>query len=176
MTDIVSTEVRSRMMRGIRGKNTKPEMLLRKLLFRAGFRFRLHRKDLAGKPDIVLPKWNAVIFVHGCYWHRHSGCSLATTPATHTEFWKQKFDDNVERDVRNRELLLSSKWRVAIVWECGLRKQPGQVSIEVVNWLTNRNERSAEFPAPCTSAPVTALPKALVRASARPTGKTERQS
>ncbi|WP_419914606.1 very short patch repair endonuclease [Hoeflea sp.] len=147
MVDIVTPEVRSRMMRGIRGKNTKPEILLRKLLFGAGFRFRLHRKDLAGKPDIVLPRWKAVIFVHGCFWHRHNGCSLATTPSTRIKFWKQKFDDNVARDVKNRDKLLTSGWRVAIVWECGLRNDPGQISSDVDDWLRNGSMQFGEFPA-----------------------------
>lgn len=137
MADIVTPEVRSRMMGGIRGKDTKPEVLLRKLLFASGFRFRLHRKDLPGKPDLVLPKWNAVIFVHGCFWHRHEGCSLTATPGTRTEFWKRKFEDNVERDARNRDQLLSAGWRVATVWECGLRKRREETADCVYAWLRN---------------------------------------
>lgn len=145
MADIVSPEVRSRMMRGIKGKNTKPEIELRKLLHNAGFRYRLHRKDLPGKPDIVLPKWNAAIFVHGCFWHRHPGCSLTTTPSTREEFWKQKFEANMERDARNREALLDIGWRVAIVWECGLRKDPDSIASEVFDWLAKTRQISAEF-------------------------------
>ena len=145
MTDTVNSEVRSRMMRGIRSKNTKPEILMRKLLFEQGFRYRLHRKDLPGKPDIVLPKWDAAIFVHGCFWHRHHGCPLATTPSTHIDFWKKKFDNNVERDARNQTKLLISGWRVATVWECGLRNSPEEIALLVANWLTNTSERSAEF-------------------------------
>ncbi len=146
MVDIVSPEVRSKMMRGIRGKDTKPEILLRKLLFSKGFRFRLHRRDLPGTPDIVLPKWNAVIFVHGCFWHRHSGCSFATTPSTRRKFWKRKLDANKERDVRNRDTLLSEGWRVATVWECVLRREPDQAASEISCWLRFSTELSVELP------------------------------
>ncbi|MCY4150462.1 MAG: very short patch repair endonuclease [Gammaproteobacteria bacterium] len=145
MIDNVSPSTRSRMMRAIPSKNTKPELSLRKGLFRAGFRFRLHRKNLAGKPDIVLTKYNAVIFVHGCFWHRHEGCSLATMPSSHKDYWMRKFDSNVERDNRNREQLISSGWRVAIVWECGLRKHPDRVISDVAHWLKNDDSQSAEF-------------------------------
>lgn len=146
MVDIVSPEVRSRMMRGIRGKDTKPEVLLRKLLFASGFRFRLRPKDLPGKPDLLLPKWNAAIFVHGCFWHRHEGCSLTATPDSRTEFWRRKFEGNVERDTRNRDQLLVAGWRVATVWECGLRKTPDIIAAEVTTWLTGCGEKHAEFP------------------------------
>ncbi len=132
-------------MSGIRGKNTKPELILRKILFRNGFRYRLHRKDLPGKPDIVLAKWNAAIFVHGCFWHRHSGCRLTTTPATRPEFWKQKFEANVDRDKRNKAQLLAAGWRVAIVWECGMRKDPELIAARLSDWLMTNHERSAEF-------------------------------
>lgn len=146
MADIVRPEVRSRMMSGIRGKNTKPEVLLRSLLFRAGFRFRLHRKDLAGKPDIVLPKWNAAIFVHGCFWHRHEDCHLASTPSTRPDFWKKKFEGNVERDNRNRQQLLEFGWRVGIVWECGLRINPAEIATLVEEWLTDPDSQFLEIP------------------------------
>ncbi|MGE0133381.1 MAG: very short patch repair endonuclease [Blastocatellales bacterium] len=146
MADIVTPEFRSRMMRGIRGKDTKPEVLLRKLLFASGLRFRLHRKDLPGKPDLVLPKWNAAVFVHGCFWHRHEGCSLAATPGTRTEFWRCKFEGNVKRDARNRDQLLAARWRVATVWECGLRKAPEHIATEVTAWLITNEDRHAEFP------------------------------
>jgi DNA mismatch endonuclease, patch repair protein len=145
MADIVPPEIRSRMMSGIRAKNTKPELALRKRLFRSGFRYRLHRKDLPGKPDIVLPRWNAAIFVHGCFWHRHSGCSLAATPGTRADFWKKKFDDNVLRDTRNRESLLESGWRVVTVWECGIRNAPDKVASEVGEWLKHGCEWSVEI-------------------------------
>ena len=121
MTDIVDKATRSRMMSGIQAKNTRPELLLRRILHRAGFRFRLHQKQLPGTPDVVLPRYRTLIFVHGCYWHRHPRCRLAYIPKTRTEFWQQKFDDNVRRDERDTAALISDGWRVIIVWECGLR-------------------------------------------------------
>ena len=127
MTDIVDQQTRSRMMSGIRGKNTKPELALRRALHARGFRFRLHSGKVYGRPDLVLPKHRAVIFVHGCFWHRHEGCRYTTVPATRPEFWRAKFDVNVARDRAVRKKLLEDGWRVATVWECALRK-PGQIS------------------------------------------------
>ncbi|MCG8996806.1 very short patch repair endonuclease [Laribacter hongkongensis] len=121
MTDVVDVATRSRMMSGIGGKNTKPELLVRKALFAAGFRFRLHRKDLPGRPDVALPGRRVVVFVHGCFWHAHQGCPYAKTPATRREFWEAKLAANVERDRRTREALLSAGWRVLVVWECATR-------------------------------------------------------
>lgn len=121
MVDVVSPEVRSRMMSGIQGKNTKPEILLRKYLHARGFRFRLHRKDLPGRPDVVLKKFNCVILVHGCFWHRHPGCAYATTPGSRREFWVQKLEGNALRDCRQISALQASNWRVLVVWECGLK-------------------------------------------------------
>lgn len=118
MTDIVSKEKRSEMMSGIRAKDTKPEKLVRSALHRAGFRFRLHDKRLPGRPDIVLPRYKTVIFVHGCFWHRHPGCKYAATPKTRTEFWQKKFEDNVHRDAEVRAALEADGWRVVVVWEC----------------------------------------------------------
>lgn len=122
MTDIVDQQTRSRMMSGIRGKNTKPELALRRALHARGFRFRLHSGKVHGRPDLVLPKHRAVVFVHGCFWHRHEGCRYATVPATRPEFWRAKFDANVARDNAIRTRLLEDGWRVATVWECALRK------------------------------------------------------
>lgn len=119
--DIVSPTARSAMMSGIKGKNSRPELALRRQLFAAGYRFRLHRRDLPGSPDIVLPKYGAVIFVHGCFWHRHSGCTKAATPSTNVTFWSAKFTANVDRDVAAIARLKSLGWRVAIVWECAIR-------------------------------------------------------
>lgn len=110
-------------MSRIRSTNTKPELRVRSLLHRMGFRFRLHRKDLPGKPDIVLPRLKTVIFVHGCYWHRHPGCKFAYQPKSRVEFWTAKFVDNVERDTRNREALESLGWRVLVIWECEVAEQ-----------------------------------------------------
>lgn len=96
-------------------------MAVRSLLHRLGYRFRLHRKDLPGQPDIVLPRYRAAIFVHGCYWHRHKGCKFAYTPKTRTDFWRRKFSDNVLRDKRTRDQLEQAGWQVIIVWECEIR-------------------------------------------------------
>lgn len=137
MVDIVDKKTRSRMMSGIRGKDTKPEILLRKQLHARGFRFRLHDRKLPGNPDLVLRKYNAVIFVHGCFWHRHEGCRYSTTPATRPEFWAEKFAGNVERDKRNIEALRKTGWRVAVVWECGLRKSySSSTTDQLVSWIS----------------------------------------
>lgn len=118
MADIVDRATRSRMMAGIKTRDTTPERLVRSHLHRAGLRFRLQAAELPGRPDLVLPRWNAVVFVHGCYWHRHPGCRYATTPATNVSFWKKKFDANVSRDTRNIAALRRAGWRVFVVWEC----------------------------------------------------------
>jgi len=119
--DTFSTEKRSNIMRLVRSKNTNPEMTARSLLHRLGFRFRLHRKDLPGNPDIVLPRYSTVVFVHGCFWHRHKGCPRASTPATHQDYWIPKFKRTVERDRRNQKELKQCGWKVIVVWECELR-------------------------------------------------------
>lgn len=120
MTDIVDPETRSRMMSGIRGRDTKPEMAVRQALHRAGLRFRIHRKDLPGKPDIVLPKYRAVVFVHGCFWHGH-GCRYFKIPKTRTGFWLDKIAANVERDRKSEDALRAAGWSVFTVWECDIR-------------------------------------------------------
>ncbi|WP_089258962.1 very short patch repair endonuclease [Cereibacter sphaeroides] len=143
MTDIVDQQTRSRMMSGIRGKNTKPELALRRAMHARGFRFRLHSGRVHGRPDLVLPKHRAVVFVHGCFWHRHKGCRYATVPATRPEFWRAKFDANVARDRTVRTTLLDGGWRVATVWECALRK-PDQVaaSAELLStWLLSEEDQ-----------------------------------
>ena len=127
MVDTISAERRSWNMSRIKGRDTRPEMRLRSLLHRAGFRFRLHARDLPGKPDIVLPKYHTVIFVHGCFWHRHEGCRNATTPSTRAEFWQAKFDGNVERDNRNRVALETASWTVMTVWECELKADADRI-------------------------------------------------
>lgn len=117
--DVVDQATRSRMMSGIRGKNTKPELIVRSFLHRAGLRFRLHAK-LPGKPDLVLPKYRTVVFVHGCFWHRHEGCRYATTPANNARFWREKFAGNVRRDARVKQELEELGWRVQAIWACQL--------------------------------------------------------
>ena len=121
MADVVDRATRSRMMSGIRAKDTKPEIVLRRKLHRAGLRYRLHGTKLPGKPDLVLTSRRAVIFVHGCFWHRHNGCHWCSTPSSNTDFWSAKFERNVARDADAIEALNAERWRVAVVWECGLR-------------------------------------------------------
>lgn len=121
MTDVVDKATRSRMMSGIRGKDTKPELLVRKYLHAQGFRYRLNDRSLPGTPDIVLPRWRTVIFVHGCFWHRHSGCRFAYTPKSRQDFWQKKFDNNISRDECAIANLKEAGWRVLVVWECTLR-------------------------------------------------------
>jgi DNA mismatch endonuclease, patch repair protein len=123
MADIVSVQVRSRMMASIGGKNTRPELAVRSYLHRAGLRFRLHDRQLPGTPDIALPRYRAVVFVHGCFWHRHTGCRFASTPATRADFWAAKFAGNVARDKRKGDALRAAGWQVHTVWECQSRNE-----------------------------------------------------
>lgn len=120
MADIVDKATRSRMMSGIRGKDTQPEMIVRRALHKAGYRFRLHRKDLPGKPDIVLPKYKTAIFVHGCFWHGHD-CKHFKWPKTRPEFWREKIGKNVERDRMAIAELEKLGWNVKVVWECEVK-------------------------------------------------------
>ena len=106
------------MMAGIRGKNTKPEIVVRKMLFANGYRFRINKRIGNVRPDIILPKWSLCIFVHGCFWHQHPDCKLASRPKTNTEFWDKKFADNAQRDMRNLEDLTNLGWEVEVIWEC----------------------------------------------------------
>lgn len=147
MPDIVSPEVRSRMMSGIRGKNTKPEMLLRRGLHSLGFRFRLHDRKLPGCPDLVFPKYNAVIFVHGCFWHGHN-CHLFKMPSSRSEFWQAKIGRNQELDLCAIGELERRNIRHATVWECALKGRTRMPLDEVINgcatWLTS-TKRSLEI-------------------------------
>jgi len=118
MADTLTPQKRSWNMSRIRSRDTKPEMVVRRLLHSLGHRYRLHRKGLPGKPDIVLPKYRTVIFVHGCFWHRHPGCKYAYTPKSRLEFWNKKFDENVRRDRENKKALRKLGWKVIVVWEC----------------------------------------------------------
>lgn len=138
MADIVSPAKRSLMMAGIKGKNTKPEILIRSALHRKGFRFRIHQKSLPGNPDLVFPKYKAVVFVHGCFWHGHT-CSLFKMPSTRTEFWENKIAGNRSNDAKKEGELRASGWRILVIWECSLRgkmKLPFDEVIEKsTNWL-----------------------------------------
>lgn len=120
--DVLTPDQRQKNMKAIRGRGTKPERRLGRGLHERGFRYRLNVSRLAGSPDLVLPRYNAVIFAHGCFWHRHPGCRFASTPSTRPDFWKKKFDANVSRDNAVRSKLLEDGWRVAVVWECALRR------------------------------------------------------
>jgi len=149
MVDTVDKATRSRMMAAIRGKDTKPELALRKALHARGFRYRLHGKNLPGKPDLVFPKHRAVCFVHGCFWHRHQNCRYATTPKTSRHFWENKFSATVARDRRNHTRLLKAGWRVAIVWECALRGKRFMATVsEIEEWLTSNSPEYSTDPQP----------------------------
>ena len=142
--DKVPPEVRSRMMAGIGSRNTKPELEIRSILHQRGFRFRLHRPDLPGKPDIVFPKYQAVILVHGCFWHGH-GCHLFRWPKTREEFWRKKISSNMMRDQKQFSALRKAGWRVATIWECALKGRY-RLSVETIadtcaEWLlSNESE------------------------------------
>lgn len=122
MADVHSKEIRSYNMSRIKGKDTKPELLVRKFLHKNGFRYRIHVKDLPGKPDIVLPKYKTVIFVHGCFWHGHEGCKYYVIPKTRTEWWLSKINGNISKDQISKFKLIEQGWKVIDVWECELRK------------------------------------------------------
>ena len=133
---------RSHIMRSVGRENTGPELTVRRFLHRHGFRFKLHDRSLPGSPDVVLPKWRTVVFVHGCYWHRHPGCRKATTPKTRTEFWQAKFDRNVERDAANVAQLQEAGWDVVTVWECEAK---GEGSLgDALSGLFAKRELSSE--------------------------------
>jgi len=145
LADIVSPSKRSEMMSGIRGKNTKPELLIRCGLFRRGFRFRLHASKLPGKPDIVLPKYKVVILVNGCFWHGH-GCSLFKWPSSRVDFWESKIETNTKHDAKSLEALRAQGWRILVVWECATKGR-GKWSVEglldtIVEWVLGKNEYS----------------------------------
>lgn len=121
MIDRISPEARSTLMRAVRGKNTTPELAVRRLAYRLGARFRLHRTELPGTPDLVFPSRRLCIFVNGCFWHRHQGCRLATMPSSNVTFWQEKFTRNVTRDAENVRLLREAGWRVETIWQCETR-------------------------------------------------------
>lgn len=141
MTDIVSPAVRSKMMSGIKGKNTTPELIIRKGLHSKGFRYRVHATGLPGKPDLVLKKYRAVIFVHGCFWHRHE-CHLFKWPKTRPDFWKEKINRNYENDQRHLQELMAAGWRVCLIWECSIKRKEGNIDpvVETVaSWLNSES-------------------------------------
>lgn len=123
MSDVLTKEQRHLNMSHIHGKDTKPEEIIRKYLFSRGYRYRKNDSRYPGKPDVVLPKYHTAIFAHGCFWHRHPGCRYATTPATNSEFWQKKFDQNVARDKKVQEKLKADGWNVIVVWECELSRK-----------------------------------------------------
>ena len=131
MTDVLTKEQRHLNMSHIRGKDTSIEVKLRKALFARGFRFRKNVGKMIGKPDIVLPKYKTVIFIHGCFWHRHKGCRYATNPKTRKEFWEEKFNQNIIRDKRQTEDLINLGWHVLVVWECELKQNLNSVADEI---------------------------------------------
>jgi len=149
MVDVVSPADRSRMMAGIQGKNTKPELTVRRMLFASGYRFRLHRRDLPGAPDIVMSGRKVAIFVHGCFWHHHQGCRYAKMPATRPDFWKAKLEANVERDRRAVEKLHALGWRVLCVWECSTRDATASAGLQAAMsaWIEG-GEPDGEIGAP----------------------------
>ena len=146
--DRIDPEKRSAMMRSVRQKDTKPELLLRSALHALGLRYRLHAKELRGRPDVVFRRRKACIFIHGCFWHRH-GCAKSTTPKSNLEFWSEKFRSNVARDDRAVETLREAGWRVLTLWECGLfgRADAERCAEYVREWLTG-DEPVAEYPFP----------------------------
>ena len=147
MVDVVDRATRSRMMSGIRGGDTKPEIEVRSALHRQGLRFRLHGSSLPGRPDLVFPKYNAVIFVHGCFWHGHD-CKYFRLPATQRPFWKRKIEGNRKRDARNKLLLAAAGWRAMAVWECALRGKSvtarAQLTERLARWVRGKR-RQGEF-------------------------------
>ena len=127
-------------MSRIKGKDTKIELAVRKYLFSKGFRFRVHVRNLPGKPDIVLKKYNTVVFIHGCFWHRHPGCKEATTPKTRVEFWESKFQTNIRNDTINTEALLQMGWQVIIIWGCQIENHFSETMSELVEQIITESE------------------------------------
>lgn len=144
MADIVSRKKRSLMMAGIKGKNTKPEIIVRKALFALGYRYKLHNGKLPGRPDIVLKKYNAVIFVQGCFWHGHENCHLFRLPKSRQTFWKNKIEGNITRDRKNLLLLQQAGWRICNIWECSVKnRSPDEINAVVARlsgWLAGNRK------------------------------------
>lgn len=137
MSDVLTPEQRHKCMSKVKNKNTLPEIMVRKFLFSKGFRYRIADKKLPGKPDIVLPKYRAVIFVNGCFWHGHESCKYAQRPASNAEFWESKISDNIERDKRTRFDLEKLGWRVIVIWQCQLKPKAIEATLnQLINELT----------------------------------------
>ena len=132
MADVHEPETRSYNMSQIKGKNTKPEMMVRKFLHANGFRYRLHNKNLPGKPDLTLKKYNTVIFVHGCFWHGHEGCKYFVIPKSKTQWWKNKIYGNKKKDLENISLLEKEGWNVIVIWECELKNDKKEQTLNIL--------------------------------------------
>lgn len=147
MADVVDAVTRSRMMSGIRGRDTKIEVAIRKSLHGRGLRYRIDVRGMPGRPDIVLPRWKAVVLVHGCFWHAHD-CGLCRIPATRPDFWREKLEGNAARDRRNEAALSKAGWRVAVVWECALRGRGSRALEDVADlladWVMGNSSSSLE--------------------------------
>ena len=146
MADTFSRAQRSAVMARIKSRDTGPEKAVRSMLHRLGYRFRLHRKDLPGTPDIVLPSRAAVIFVHGCFWHRHGGCKLAKLPSANPDFWRKKLDGNVDRDRKAVEALILLGWRVLTVWECAIKEHELPEFGRLISGWIEESARCGEIP------------------------------
>lgn len=146
MADVVDKATRSRMMSGIRSKDTKPELLIRSALHKLGLRYRLHVRDLPGKPDLVFPKYRSVIFVHGCFWHGHN-CRYFKWPGTRAEFWRRKILENCRRDTESNKRLKTARWRSTTVWECELKGQtPESLNVKFLrirNWIVKQSSNDS---------------------------------
>ncbi|QCD40156.1 DNA mismatch endonuclease Vsr [Duncaniella sp. C9] len=160
MADVKTPEQRSRNMAAIKGKDTKPEIIVRKYLFSRGLRFRVQVKKLPGNPDIVLPKYKTVIFVNGCLWHGHEGCKYFRLPKSNVEFWKEKIERNIERDRESMQALLDLRWKVIRVWECELRNKANrEVTLnKIYNSITSADRIGYSFEE--TEVPMAAEPEA----------------
>ncbi len=147
MSDIVSPEKRSAMMSGIRGKDTQPEVAVRKALFAGGFRYRLHNRSLPGSPDIVLAKYRVAVLVHGCFWHMHKNCKYSRMPSTRFDFWTKKLTANAARDQRVTNELLTLGWRVMVIWECHVRasRDSSELQVQLSDWIRG-NSQMGEYP------------------------------
>ena len=149
MTDTLTPEARSKNMGKIKGTNTRPELLVRKYLYAAGYRYRLNVRDLPGKPDIVLRRFHVVIFINGCFWHRHENCRFCYMPKSRIEFWKHKFERTIQHDKEVAALLTESGWRILTIWECALKPKYQEGSLKkAADWIKNISEQELTISAP----------------------------